>query len=90
MPDAGANRYLLMFDKDRFLALSWMISGLGRLKDQGLLIVALNEAGVASKTDSKNEAEILTKATDICRSFFAEKNLDKVISGVVKAPESKS
>ncbi|MGB7208045.1 MAG: hypothetical protein WBD27_05235 [Pyrinomonadaceae bacterium] len=85
MPDAGANRYLLMFDKDRFLALSWMISELGRLKDQGLRIVALNETGVASKTDSKNEAEILTKATDICRGFFAEKNLDKIINGVVNA-----
>ncbi len=84
MPEAGANRYLLMFEKERFLALSWMISELGRLKDQGLRIHALNEAGVASKTDSKNEAEILSKASDICQTFFAEKNLDKLLCGVVK------
>jgi len=84
MPDAGANRYLLVFEKERFLALSWMISELGRLKDQGLRIHALSEAGAASKTDQKNEAEILSKATAICSAFFAEKNLDKLISGVVK------
>jgi hypothetical protein len=84
MPDAGANRYLLMFEKDRFLALSWMISELGRLKDQGLRIHVLREAGSASKTDQKNEEEILLKASDICRTFFAEKNLDKLISGVVR------
>jgi len=84
MPDAGTNRYLLILNKDYFLALSWMISELGRLKDAGLRLVVLNEAGTASKTNAKVEAKILAGATDICRTYFAEKNLDKLVSGVVR------
>ncbi len=84
MPPAGTNRYILMFNKDYFLALSWMIAELGKLKDQGLRTVVLTEAGKTSKTDAKNNAAILSKATEITRTFFAEKNLDKLLSGIVK------
>jgi hypothetical protein len=84
MPPAGTNRYLLMFNKDYFLALSWMIAELGKLKDQGLRTVLLTEAGKTAKADAKNNAEILAKSTEITRTFFAEKNLDKLLGGVVK------
>lgn len=85
MPDAGTNSYLLILNKDYFLALSWMISELGRLKDAGLRLVILKESGTASKTDAKVEAKILSDASEVCRPYFAEKNLDKLVVGVVRS-----
>ncbi|MEO6655229.1 MAG: hypothetical protein ABIO36_04035, partial [Pyrinomonadaceae bacterium] len=87
MPAPGTNRYLLMFNKYYFLALSWMIAELGKLKDQGLRIVVLNESGYDSKSDQTVTAEILSQATDICRSYFSEKDLDKIINGCQKRSE---
>ena len=84
LPAAGSNRYVLTFNRDYFLALSWMISELGKLKDQGLRFCVLNEAGSKSKTDAANETAILTKASDLTRTYFAEKNLDKMIVGIEK------
>ncbi len=84
MPPPETNRYLLMFNKDYFLALSWMIAELGKLKDQGLRTVLLTEAGKMTKSDAKNNAAILAKSTEITRTFFAEKNLDKLVGGIVK------
>lgn len=84
MPEAGTNGYVLTFNKDYFLALSWMISELGKLKDQGLRLVVLAEAGKTSKSDAKNNAAILAKASEITETFFAEKILDKLVQGVVK------
>ena len=85
MPAAGENKYLLMFEKDYFLALSWIISQLGKLKDEGLQTVVTNEAKSLSTDDSPQTKAILLKATDICNTFFAEKNLDKLLNKIVKA-----
>ncbi len=85
MPAAGANAWVLMFNRDYFLALSWMIAELGNIKDEGLRFVVLNEAGAGSKAKSPDESGTLAKATAICRTYFAEGNLDKLLSGVVKA-----
>lgn len=84
LPPPGTNRYLLMFNKDYFLALSWMISELGKLKDEGLRMDVLAEAGKTSKSCAKNQAAILAKASGITRTFFAERLLDKLVEGVVK------
>ena len=84
MPPAGTNSYLLIFERDYFLALSWMIAELGKLKDQGLRTVVLTEAGKISKSDAKINAGILAKATEITQTFFAKKNLNKLLSGIVK------
>lgn len=84
MPPGGTNHYLLMFRKDYFLALSWMIAELGKLKDQGLKTVLLSEAGKSSKSYAKNNAEILARSTEITHTFFDEKNLDKLLGGIVK------
>lgn len=81
LPAVGTNKVILMFEKDHFLALSWMISELGKLKDAGLQVHVLAEANNKTIEDSK---EILAKASEICRTFFAEKNLDKLIAGIVK------
>ncbi|MBK8467381.1 MAG: hypothetical protein IPL32_16315 [Chloracidobacterium sp.] len=82
MPAVGTNRYVLTFNRDYFLALSWMISELGKLKDEGLRFFVLNEAG--AKAGAADEAVILSKASDISRTFFSENNLGKMIVGVNK------
>jgi len=84
MHPVGTNRYVLTFNRDYFLALSWMIAELGKLKDEGLRFFVLNEAGARSKTDHAKEVAILAKASDITKTFFAEKNLEKMIIGVIK------
>ena len=84
MPNAGTNKSLLMFEKDYFLSLSWMIAELGKLKDEGLGIVVLDEADNKYANDATDTTAILSKATEICQTFLAEKNLDKLIVGIVK------
>lgn len=101
MPDAGANKYLLMLDRNYFFALSWLIAELSRLKDEGLRVVLIDEAVGQSKTvsrtkvikqirrlpapDASDMKAILSEASNICQMFFAEKNLDKLLNGIVKA-----
>ena len=85
MPNVGANKVLLMFEKDYFLSLSWMIAELGKLKDEGLRIVILDEANDKSSSDSANTTAILSKATEISKTYFTEKNLDKLLNGIGKA-----
>jgi len=84
MPDASANRYVLELDRDRFLALSWMIAELGKLKDEGLRIEVLKEAGHPPIDAHKTETTILSKAFSITRAFFAERNLDRLIVGTAE------
>ena len=44
LPDPVGCRYVLRLEKNYFLALSWFIAELGKLKDAGLGIMALEEA----------------------------------------------
>ncbi len=98
MPPPGNNTWLLLFEKNYFLALSWMIAELGKLKDNGLRIIAVTEAlqqteGISHAaamdkayaifgSDKQDLEKILARATSICNSFFEEKNLDKLIAGI--------
>ncbi len=84
MPAVGANKYVLVFERDYFLALSWMIAALGKLKDEGLREYVLEEAGSAGASKSAQTAPILAKATEIAGRFFDEKILDKLIKGIEK------
>jgi uncharacterized protein with HEPN domain len=100
MPDAGENKHLFMLNKPYFLALSWLIAELGKLKDRGLRIhllcetikeiKGLSEADALTQTykmlapDSTTLDEILSAASEICGKFFAEKIPDKLIHGVFK------
>jgi len=98
MPEAGSNHYFLMLEKNYFLALSWMISALGKLKDNGLRIVAITEALQQTKGVSHDVAlaktyeilgsqhpgisTILADASLLCDTYFKEKNLDKLLAAV--------
>jgi hypothetical protein len=101
MPEVAENKHLFMLGKSYFLALSWLIAELGKLKDQGLRITLiaetlrdtkkLSEADALTQTykmtapDSTTLDGILASGSDICGKFFAEKNLDKLIYGIFKS-----
>jgi len=97
MPDAGDNRRFLVLEKNYFYSLSWMIAELGKLKDNGLKLVAikealmqtsgLTEAAAGSKAISiagKGQLPlqtILDNAEKICKTFFGENNLERLVIG---------
>ena len=93
----GNNKSILLLRRNYFLALSWMIAELGKLKDEGLLLTGLCEAITDRKSCTKEDAlleaykflgkkqrkldEILDDAEVITERFFKEKNLNYLISG---------
>jgi hypothetical protein len=99
LPDVADNEYLLLFEKNYFLALSWIIAALGKLKDNGLRIMAIAEALQQTSGIDQNEAmqqacrllneedgaisKILSQASQISRQFFEEAILDKLIHATV-------
>ncbi len=96
MPAKGKNTDVILLSKNHFLALSKTIDSLGKLKDSGLKLHALEEAIMGTSkiektaafikacklanTDKNGLTDILKKANTICNPFFAEKNLDKILS----------
>jgi hypothetical protein len=100
MPPATGNEYILNFEKDYFMALSWTIAELGKLKDNGLridiLIEALKAAAGMNEADAYKKAhqlvgskhpslpQLLDTAEEKAKTFFTEKNLDKLVKGIVK------
>ena len=98
LPDAADLKYFLLFDKNHFYALSWMIAELGNLKDNGLKVEVIMEAILqTAKTNEKDALakayklagtgqkpiqQILTEAENLCKIFCKEKNLESLITGV--------
>ncbi len=98
MPEAGNNRFFLMLEKNYFLALSWMIAALGKLKDNGLRIVVITESQQLLKGIDEDDAlaqtykilgpqhpglsTILSDASVKCETYFKEKNLDKLLAAI--------
>lgn len=96
LPDAGSNTHFLLLDQNRFLSLSWMIAELGKLKDNGLGIIAIKEALEQTSGLSEKQAQakaykltgskqlslntILKNADAICAIYFKEKNLEQLIA----------
>jgi hypothetical protein len=96
LPAKGKNTSILKLEKNYFLALSYTIAALGKLKDKGLRIVATKEAvqSTLKVTDSiaqrrafeLNDMEddglinIMQAAKDICEPFFKEQNLQKLLA----------
>ncbi|HRN80384.1 MAG TPA: hypothetical protein PKY29_10320 [Ferruginibacter sp.] len=88
LPEEGDHKYVLLFDKKRFYALSWMIAELGNIKDLGLLNEMIEESGHThhegwNPPEKMNEA-LLGKATEICKCFFEENHLAQLIYGIGK------
>jgi hypothetical protein len=98
MPDAGNNTCFLLLEKNYFLANSWMIAELGKLKDNGLLILALKEA-IQQTNDVTDAAaykkiytmlgpkqpkleKLLTTAAAICKQYFAQNNIEHLVVGI--------
>ncbi len=98
LPESKDTKHHLFLEKNHFLALSWMISELGKLKDKGLKITCLKNAfqeiAFLKDEEAMHEAyrilgsdypkmEILLKQAGIlAKDFFTEKILDKLIWGV--------
>jgi hypothetical protein len=96
MPLQGNNPTTLLLEKDYFLALSNIITALGKLKDKGLRVVVTEEAVKATQFVSEEIAlqrafelnkmnadglkDIMRKAHELCALYFEEKNLDKLIA----------
>ena len=97
MPDAADNENFLLMEQNYFYALSWMIAQLGKLKDSGLRLIAIREAlqqlSSVSDVDALKKArsfiggdqpdlqQILVNADGICKTYFKEQNLQKLIIG---------
>ena len=95
MPLAGNNQFFVLFEKNYFLALSFVISALGKIKDKGLRVLAIAEALQCTQFVTQDIAmsralelngvnsgglnENLKKAKEICDPFFADDNLGKLI-----------
>ena len=100
MPGAGDNKHFLLLEQNSYYALSWMISELAILKDEGLRVIAVKEAFQQTTNISDKEAlqktyhvlgkkqltikQILNKADIICKTYFNEGSLDKLIIGTSK------
>jgi hypothetical protein len=99
MPAAAGNEHILSFEKHYFYALSWTIAELGRLKDNGLRIISIKEAlhatGLSEEAAYKKAhqlngskmpglLQLLDTAENVAKTFFAEKNLDKLVKGITK------
>ncbi|MDO9372866.1 MAG: hypothetical protein Q7T76_00545 [Ferruginibacter sp.] len=105
MPPAGLAKYVLLLEQDSYYALSWMIAELGRLKDDGLHIIAVKEGlQVGAKSDDavafkeaykilgKKQAMLpllLEEAQKISKTFFNEHVLENLVLNVTKTPSFK-
>jgi hypothetical protein len=101
MPDAGNCNYFLLLNENYFYSLSWLIAELGKLKDNGLKIVAVKEAlqqtGTSNEEEAFNKAyqlldkkqpklqQLLDDAEKICKIYFSEHNLEHLVIGTPAA-----
>jgi hypothetical protein len=104
MPDAGDNKWFVLFDKNYFYALSWMIAETGKLKDKGLQFFAATEALEQTEKlghkDAHNKSfeilgeqkdsidKLLSYASEITRAFINEKNMEKIIYGLARTQKA--
>lgn len=93
-PNAALAQHL-QFNKENYLALSWLIAELGKIKDAGLGLLAIAEALVATEACTHEEAEIkalhllgkkqkstlalLEDASVICHDYFSKKLLTNLL-----------
>ena len=96
LPKSDSKTNVILLNKNYFLALSWMIAELGKLKDEGLILTGLAEAIMGSDAINHAEAiskaqrelglsqrkmpEILKQAESISKVFFSENNLEHLLA----------
>lgn len=78
----------ILIRREHFVALSWMIDKLGRIKDEGLEIFAMKEVGENKIPENffLNEdepgfsglRELLNEATNVCGDYFGLKSPEKL------------
>jgi hypothetical protein len=100
-PDAGDCKNFLLLNQNYFYSLSWMISELGKLKDNGLKVIAVKEALLQTGANGDEAAfkkayqllgnkqpklqQLLDAAEEICKTYFNENNLEHMVIGVAAA-----
>jgi hypothetical protein len=98
LPDAAEQKHFLLFDKNRFYAVSWLIAELGNLKDSGLKVEVIKEAVLQTSKMNERDAlaqayklaspghktipQFLDAAEKVSNTFCKEKNLENLILGV--------
>jgi hypothetical protein len=96
MPDGAKLQDHILLNANNFYALSWLIAELGKLKDDGLRIIFLNDALGQLYGIKKNKAEelafaiagdsqmsipeILERSGNIATTFFEENNLENLMA----------
>ncbi|MCY7293172.1 MAG: hypothetical protein LH615_13420 [Ferruginibacter sp.] len=99
MPAVANNKVVLLLEKSYFLALSFVINALGKIKDSALQTVAtadavehtqfvskeiaMERACKYNHTTNDNLSGLLQKANELCAPFFAEDNLGKLVMGEI-------
>lgn len=105
MPDTGINTWFILFEKNYFLALSWLIAETGRLKDEGLqnyvVMEALQQTENLDRKDAYKKSfeilgiptntidKILSDALEITNRFIMEGNFDNLIAGLAHTKKAK-
>ena len=100
MPDAADQKYFLLFEQNRFYALSWVIAELGNLKDNGLKVEVIKEALLQTSKITEKDAlakayklagpgqktitQVLAAAGKLTKIFCKEKNLELMITGMAE------
>lgn len=98
LPDIGGNFCFLLLHKKYYLALSWMIAELGKLKDRGLNFLILSEALEKTKVLTSEKVpeaaaqmlgmdvdpvpELLKQASDITAQYISENCLGRLMGNV--------
>lgn len=97
LPEAARIKHFLLLEQHYFFALSWMIDELGKLKDEGLNIIALKEAIQQTSSISDEAAfkkayqllgskqtnlqTLLEKSGNITKTYIKEQNLEHLVFG---------
>ncbi len=100
MPEAGDNKYIIVLERNYYLALSWVIAKLGTIKDEGLELFALTDALHATENLPAKQAheisiqllhlnenylkQILSEASVVVENYIDNGYLKKLVIGISK------
>lgn len=104
MPATAGREWLLLVEKARYYALSWIIAETGKIKDQGLEYFAIAEALEELEELNKRDAMekglqilgveynkmqlLLSYATEITAQFIKEENFEHLVAGIARTKKA--